>query len=103
MARPFWLRRFFARKSPTLARHRPAHCRLSLEALEDRTLLNSYLAATTADLINDINLANQAGGTNTITLTAPPSSPYTLTTFDNTIDGATGLPVIAAGDNLTIV
>jgi hypothetical protein len=102
MARPFWLRRLFVSKPPTPA-HRPARYRPRLEALEDRTLLNSYLAATAADLINDINLANAAGGANTITLSAAPSSPYTLTAVDNTTDGATGLPVIAAGDNLTIV
>src|SRR6516225_9239015 len=101
MPRPSWFSRLFARKTP--ARRRPPRGRLLLEALEDRTLLNSYLAASTADLINDINLANAAGGANTITLTAPSSSPYTLTAVDNTTDGATGLPVIAAGDNLTIV
>jgi len=100
MAIRSWFSRLFARKTP--ARRRP-RARLLLEALEDRTLLNSYLAASTADLINDINLANAAGGANTITLTAPSSSPYTLTAVDNTTDGATGLPVIAAGDNLTIV
>jgi hypothetical protein len=103
MSVPFWFRRLFVRKPSAPARRRPARCRLSLEALEDRTLLNSYMAATAADLINDINLANQAGGTNTITLSAAPSSPYTLTAVDNTTDGTTGLPVIAAGDNLTIV
>src|SRR6516225_7228370 len=101
MPRPSWFSRLFARKTP--ARRRPPRGRLLLEALEDRTLLNSYLAASTADLINDINLANAAGGANTITLTAPSSSPYTLTAVDNTTDGATGLPVIASGDNLTIV
>jgi hypothetical protein len=101
MPRPSWFSRLFARKTP--ARRRPPRGRLLLEALEDRTLLNSYLAASTADLINDINLANAAGGANTITLTAPSSSAYTLTAVDNTTDGATGLPVIHAGDNLTIV
>ena len=100
MAIRSWFSRLFARKTP--ARRRP-RARLLLEALEDRTLLNSYLAASTADLINDINLANAAGGANTITLTAPSSSPYTLTAVDNTTDGATGLPVIAVHDNLTIV
>jgi hypothetical protein len=102
MARPSWLRRLFATK-PSAPARRPARWRPTLEALEDRTLLNAYTAATVADLINDINLANAAGGTNTITLSAAPSSPYTLTAVDNSSDGATGLPVIAAGDNLTIV
>ena len=56
--------------------------RLVLEPLEDRTLLTSYTAATVADLIADINAANKAGGTNTIALTAPTSSPYVLTAVD---------------------
>jgi hypothetical protein len=62
---------------------------------------STFYAATPSDLIADITAANQAGGTNTITLVAPTTSPYTLTAIDNTTDGATGLPVIAA--NLTIV
>jgi hypothetical protein len=71
--------------------------------LEDRTLLSNYSAATAADLIADINAANQAGGTNTITLTAPTSNPYILTAVDNTTNGANGLPVIANKDTLTII
>jgi hypothetical protein len=102
-----WLRSLSAsrtpRRAPQGSRKTPARYRPRFEALEDRTLLNSYLAATAADLITDIGLANAAGGTNTITLTAPPSSPYTLTAVNNTTDGPNGLPVIAAGDNLTIV
>jgi hypothetical protein len=102
MTTRFWFRKLFAGPvGPT--RKAPVPCRPRLEALEDRTLLNSYFAATAADLITDIGLANQAGGTNTITLSAAPSSPYTLTAVDNSTDGATGLPVITAGDNLTIV
>jgi hypothetical protein len=58
------------------------------------------MAASAADLIQDIGLANQTGGTNTITLTAPNTSAYTLTAVGNTTDGANGLPVIAAGNNL---
>jgi len=103
MSVSFWFRRLFARKPSAPARRRSPRRRLTLEALEDRTLLNTYFAATAADLIQDINLANAAGGTNTIALTAAPSAPYTLTAVDNSTDGATGLPVIAAGDNLTIV
>jgi hypothetical protein len=75
----------------------------TLERLEDLTLLTNYTAATVSDLIADINTANRQGGTNTITLTAPTNSPYVLTAADNSTDGATGLPVIAANDNLTIV
>jgi hypothetical protein len=71
--------------------------------LEDRTLMSNYSAATVSDLIADINAANQAGGSNTITLVAPATSPYVLTAVNNTTDGATGLPVIAPNDNLTII
>jgi hypothetical protein len=66
-------------------------------------MLSSYSAATASDLINDINAANAAGGANTITLTAPTTSPYILTAVNNTSDGPTGLPVIAKKDRLTIV
>jgi hypothetical protein len=82
--------------------------RLRLEQLEDRTLPSNFFAATTADLIADINTANSAGGINTITLTAPTTSPYVLSAVNNSTDGPTGLPVITGGnakqaDNLTIV
>ena len=97
-----WIRRLFAR-TPASARKAPARYRPAIEGLEERIVLNNYTAANAADLIADIGLANTAGGTNTITLSAAPSSPYTLTAVDNSTDGATGLPVIAAGDNLTIV
>ena len=42
-----------------------------LEQLEDRMLPSNFLAATVADLIADINAANKAHGSNTITLGAP--------------------------------
>jgi hypothetical protein len=83
--------------------------RFTLEQLESRTVLSSYSAATVSDLIADINAANNAGGTNTITLAAPTTSPYVLTDVDNSTDGPTGLPVISGGtkkvaaDSLTIV
>jgi hypothetical protein len=76
---------------------------LILERLEDRTALSNFNAATVSDLIADINAANKGNGTNTITLTAPSTSPYVLTAVDNTMDGANGLPVIANHDTLTIV
>ncbi len=87
---------------------RPARrrTRLTLEHLEDRNLPSSYSAATVSDLIADIDAANKAGGANTISLTAPGSSPYVLATVNNSKDGPTGLPVISGGskaDNLTIV
>ena len=85
--------------------------RLKLERLEGRTLMSglSLTAATVPTLIADINAANTAGGSNTITLTAPSTSPYVLTAVNNSsVSGVTGLnvnglPVIAAKDNLTIV
>jgi hypothetical protein len=80
--------------------------RPGLDQLEDRMLPSSYTAATVSELIADINAANKAGGTNTITLTAPTTSPYILNNADNKTDGPTGLPVISGGnkaDNLTIV
>ena len=47
-----------------------------LEQLEGRALLPNYTAPTVSALIADINAANTAGGANTITLTAPTTSPY---------------------------
>jgi hypothetical protein len=78
-----------------------------LEALENRTLLSTYYAATASDLIADINAANAAGGANTIVLTAPTTSPYVLTAVNNVISGPTN-PIkkkvsAVAADNLTIL
>jgi hypothetical protein len=78
--------------------------RLTLEQLEDRTLPSSYTAASVSDLIADITAANKYGGSNTIVLTAPTTSPYVLTSpSGNNQGGSTGLPAINNGDNLTIV
>jgi hypothetical protein len=81
-----------------LAHH---HLRLALERLEDRTVPASFTAASVADLIADINAANAAGGSNTITLVA--GTTFTLTSVADSTDGGSGLPVIAANDNLSIV
>jgi hypothetical protein len=98
--------------SPARTNRRPRHSpprrfRPSVRQLEDRTLLSSFNAATVSDLIADINTANAAGGSNTITLTAPTTAPYVLIAADNTTDGPTGLPAISGGrkkaDNLTII
>src|SRR5262249_39540965 len=70
VTRHSWLRSLFARPVTRPVRKAPARCRPAVEALEDRTLLNGYQAATAADLIQDLGLANQAGGTNTVTLSA---------------------------------
>jgi predicted outer membrane repeat protein len=98
------------RRRPHRSARRRAIFRPRLELLEDRALPSSYTAATTSALIADINAANKAGGTNTITLTAPTTSPYVLTAVNNTSKGtngvgANGLPVISSkkGDNLTII
>ncbi len=79
--------------------------RFTLEPLEARALLASYTASSVSALIVDIQAANSAGRANTITLTAPTTSPYVLTATNNTstADGPNGLPVIAANNNLTIV
>src|SRR5262249_13845330 len=84
-------------------RPRPPACRgprLTLERLEDRALLSGFTASTVSELIADVTAANAAGGANTITLVAGKS--FTLTVAGNSTDGATGLPVIAAHDSLTI-
>jgi hypothetical protein len=91
-------------RTPARLRARPPrrhHVQLGLLQLEDRALMSSNTAGTVADLIADINAANTGGGSNTITLVA--GTTFTLTAVDNTTDGATGLPVIAANDTLTIV
>jgi hypothetical protein len=62
---------------------------------------SSFTAASVSDLIADINAANLAGGSNTITLAA--KTTFSLTAVNNTTLGPTGLPCIAANDNLTIV
>src|SRR2546421_6329040 len=79
----------------------PRGPRLVLERLEDRHLPSSYAAASVSDLIADINAANQAGGSNTIALAA--GTTFALTAANNSTDGPTGLPVIAAHDDLTII
>jgi hypothetical protein len=91
----------FSPRSPRPPARQGRRAKLLLERLEDRNLPSSYTAATVSDLIADINLANAAGGSNTITLVA--GTTFTLNAVDNTTLGATGLPVIAANDNLTLV
>ena len=102
-----WFRRHSsqakARQASSPWKTRSRRVRPRLEQLEDRSLPSNFFAATTADLIAEINLANKDGRTNTITLTAPTTSPYVLTAVDNTTNGANGLPVIANKDILTIV
>jgi hypothetical protein len=75
--------------------------RPTLEDLEGRTVPSTFNAATVSDLIADIQAANLTGGSNAITLA--PNVTFDLTVVNNTTHGATGLPVIAANDNLTII
>jgi hypothetical protein len=102
-----WLKQFHWRPLGRAAsKQRPAQLvrrrrsRLALEQLDERTLLTNYTAGTVSHLIADINAANAAGGANTITLVA--GATFTLTAVNNSTDDNTGLPVIAANDNLTI-
>jgi hypothetical protein len=101
-----WLTKW-RRLAPRFHRHSPRRRRPDygppVEALECRTLLTAYAAATAAQLVADINAANKSGGDNTITLTAPTTSPYVLSAVNNSTDGPTALPVIKKGDNLTVV
>src|SRR5262245_29564588 len=97
-----WERLAFSGRRHAVRRRRPNYGP-PIEVLECRTLLTAYTAATAAQLIADINSANKSGGDNTITLTAPTTSPYVLSAVNNTTDGPTALPVIKKGDNLTIV
>jgi hypothetical protein len=91
------------RRGRRAARHKATGhgLRLRVEQLEDRMMPFTYTAGTVSDLIADINAANAAGGSNTITLVA--GTTFTLTEVNNTTIGATGLPVIAANDDLTII
>ncbi|HMF20134.1 MAG TPA: hypothetical protein VKE98_23200, partial [Gemmataceae bacterium] len=88
-------------RKPKSGSRMPLRFRPQLETLENRMLPSTYYAATASDLIADINAANKAGGSNTVVLTAPTTSPYVLTAVDNSKDGSTGLPMIKKG--VTIV
>jgi hypothetical protein len=72
-----------------------------MERLEDREVPALFTAASVSDLIADIDAANLTAEADTITLVA--GRTFTLTGVNNTAHGSTGLPVIAATENLTIV
>jgi hypothetical protein len=80
---------------------RPRGPRLKVEQLEDRLVPSTFTVSDVSHLIKAINAANKAGGSNTITLVA--GDTFTLTKSNNKVDGPTGLPVIKANDNLTII
>src|SRR5262245_3428042 len=93
------------RQRPTVSRKRAAprqRARLGVECLEGREVPATFAAATVPELIAGITAANQSPEADTITLV--PGKVFTLTEVNNTDQGATGLPVIAAaGGGLTIV
>jgi hypothetical protein len=74
---------------------------LSVEPLEDRAVPANFTAASVPELIAAIDAANLNSEADTITLA--PGTTFTLTEVNNTTNVATGLPVIMAGENLTIV
>ncbi len=86
------MRRQASRRPSGLPSFRP-----TLERLEDRLAPAVYTAANTTDLINDINAANTAGGSNTINLTG---TTYQLSSVNNNWYGPNALPAITS--NLTI-
>ncbi len=71
--------------------------------MEDRLVPTNYSAANVSALIADITACNTAAGSNTISLTAPTTSPYLFAAVNNGTNGGNFLPVIAANDNLAIV
>jgi predicted outer membrane repeat protein len=95
LARSGWGTREHRRPAPPTRRRR-----LSVEQLEDRWVPATFSASSVSGLIADINAANLQGGANTIVFA--PHTTFSLTSVDNTTDNPTGLPVIAANDNLTI-
>jgi hypothetical protein len=74
-----------------------------VDLMEDRLVPTNYSAANVSALIADISASNAAGGANTISLTAPTTSPYQFTSANNATNGYNFLPVIAVNDNLTII
>jgi hypothetical protein len=93
-----WLQR---PKLGAQTRPRSRRQRLQVQSLEDRTVPANFTAASVADLVADINAGNQTAEADTITLV--PGITFTLIAVNNTTDGPNGLPVIAAGEDLTIV
>lgn len=71
-----------------------------VDQLECRRLFASFTASSVAELIADMNAANATPGQNTITLA--PGTTFTLGAVNNQAYGATGLPAVAAGNDLTI-
>src|SRR5262245_5573245 len=103
MARPFWFRRLFVRKPSAPAHRRPARCRPTLEALEDRLVPSTFTVMNTNDsgtgsLRQAILDANAAAGPDVINFDPTAfSTPQTIRllsslpdiTDDLTINGPT--------------
>lgn len=93
-----YIARLFA--APT--RRKPApRTRLFVEPLEHRAVPAVFTAASASELIADINAANLTAESDTIVLT--PDTTYSLTAVNNRTNGPTGTPVIASGEDLSIV
>lgn len=73
----------------------------ALVAVAAPAVAGNWNVKDTAELIAAMNAANQFGGANVITLTG--GGVFTLTDVNNETDGPTGLPVITAGNNLTVL
>ncbi len=89
---PFLSSRSQSRPQQPSARRKPASTRLTVEALEDRTVPALFNPTNVSELMAAINSANQNGETDTITLDA--GQTYKLTS---------ALPALTAAENLTIL
>ena len=81
-------------------RRRPLTC-LAVELLEGREVPADFTAATVPELVAAIDAANLTPEADTISLAA--GSTFTLTAANNATFGRTGLPVVAAGEDLTVL
>src|SRR5262245_56512979 len=95
------LQQMFGHRSGRASVARRRSRRPHLERREGRAVPASYTAANVDELRDFITAANNTPEADTITLAA--GTTFTLTTVDNTTHGATGLPVIAANEHLTIL
>src|SRR5262249_783044 len=93
------IRRTTSQPGRTGSKPRPRR-RLQVERLEDRMVPPTYSAGTLPQLIAAPNAANQTAEADTIALVG--GTTFTLTEVNNTNNGATGLPTIAATEDLTI-